>query len=67
MKAEDCPYRSSREIHDENGSFHLCYENGGDCECIPRGCPYLIAHNSGDLHLPDIEGYKQIHDKEDEK
>ena len=43
MYAEDCPYRSLRTIKDEYGEFHLCYREGGDCECIPKGCPYLTA------------------------
>ena len=56
---EDCPYRSLRTIKDEYGEFHLCYREGGDCECISNGCPYLISANSN-LNLPDIIGYNQI-------
>ena len=56
---EDCPYRSSFTLKDKKGEFHLCYREGGDCECKPNGCPYLIAVNS-DLNLPDIPGYAQI-------
>ena len=48
---EDCPYRSLRTLKDEYGEFHLCYLEGDDCECIPSGCPYLIAVNSN-LNLP---------------
>ena len=56
---ENCPYRSSFIFKDKKGEFHLCYREGGDCECISNGCPYLIAVNS-DLNLPDIPGYYQI-------
>lgn len=56
---EDCPYRSLRTIKDEYGEFHLCYREGGDCECISNGRPYLISANSN-LNLPDIIGYNQI-------
>ena len=56
---EDCPYRSLRTIKDEYGEFHLCYRDGGDCECISNGCPYLIAVNSN-LNLPDIQEYTII-------
>ena len=59
MTAENCPYRSDQVIQDNYGEFHLCYKDGGDCECIPRGCPYLIAKNSK-LNLPDLPGYSQI-------
>lgn len=57
--SEDCPYKSIRTLKDKNGEFHLCYREDGDCECIPNGCPYLIAVNSN-LNLPDISGYYQI-------
>ena len=56
---EDCPYRSSSTLKDKRGEFHLCYREDDDCECIPNGCPYLIAVNSN-LNLPDIPGYTQI-------
>lgn len=56
---EDCRYRSLRTLKDENGEFHICYREGGDCECISNGCPYLIAVNSN-LNLPNIQGYTQI-------
>ena len=56
---EDCCYRSLRILKDDNGKFHICYHEGGDCECIPKGCPYLIAVNSN-LNLPDIQGYTII-------
>ena len=56
---EDCRYRSLRTLKDENEEFHICYRKGDDCECIPKGCPYLIAVNSN-LNLPDIQGYTQI-------
>lgn len=59
MTAENCPYRSDRVLQDNYGKFHLCYKDGGDCECIPNGCPYLIAKNSR-LNLPDLPGYTQI-------
>lgn len=54
MNAENCPYRSSRVLHDERGEFHLCYEHGGDCECIPNGCPHLITENSN-IQIPIIK------------
>ena len=56
---DDCPYRSLFILKDKKGEFHLCYREGGDCEYIPNGCPYLIAVNSN-LNLPDIPGYYQI-------
>lgn len=59
MTVEECPFRSSRVLHDDKGEFHLCYREGGDCECIPSGCPYLIAKNSK-LNLPELPGYTQI-------
>lgn len=59
MTQEECPFRSSRVLHDDKGEFHLCNREGGDCECIPSGCPYLIAKNSK-LNLPDLPGYVQI-------
>lgn len=59
MTQEECPFRSSRVLHDDQGEFHLCNREGGDCECIPSGCPYLIAKNST-LNLPDLPGYVQI-------
>lgn len=66
MTQEECPFRSSRVLHDDKGEFHLCNREGGDCECIPSGCPYLIAKNSK-LNLPDLPGYVQIDNKEGEK
>ena len=57
--SEDCSYRSSFTLKDKKGEFHLCYREGGDCECISNGYPYLIDVNS-DLNLPDIPGYTQI-------
>ena len=66
MTQEECPFRSSRVLHDDKGDFHLCNREEGDCECIPRGCPYLIAKNSK-LNLPDLPGYVQINNKEGEK
>ena len=66
MTQEECPFRSSRVLHDDKGEFHLCNIEGGDCECIPSGCPYLIAKNSK-LNLPDLPGYVQIDNKEGEK
>lgn len=59
MTQEECPFRSSKVLHDGQGDFHLCNREGGDCECIPSGCPYLIAKNSK-LNLPDLPGYVQI-------
>lgn len=56
---KDCPYRSFHTLKDEKGEFHICYKEGGDCECISDGCPYLIAMNSN-LNLPNIQGYTQI-------
>lgn len=63
MTQEECPFRSSRVLHDDKGEFHLCNREGGDCECIPSGCPYLIAKNSK-LNLPDLPGYVQIDDEQ---
>lgn len=56
---ESCPYRSPFILKDKKVEFYLCYREGSDCECIPNGCPYLVAVNS-DLNLPDIPGYYQI-------
>ena len=56
---EDCRYRSLRTFKDENGEFHICYREGGDCDCISIRCSYLITINSK-LNLPDIQGYTQI-------
>lgn len=66
MTQEECPFRSSKVLHDGQGDFHLCNREGGDCECIPSGCPYLIAKNSK-LNLPDLPGYVQIDNKEGKK
>ena len=66
MTQEECPFRSSKALHDGQGDFYLCNREGGDCECIPSGCPYLIAKNSK-LNLPDLPGYVQINNKEGEK
>ena len=56
---EDCRYRSLRTLKDENGEFHICCREGGDCEYVSNGCPYLISVNSN-LNLPNIQGYTQI-------
>lgn len=56
MTAENCPYRSNRVIQDNYG---ICYKDGGECECIPNGCPYLIIENSK-FNLPNLPEYTQI-------
>lgn len=56
MTAENCPYRSNRVIQD---NYRICYKDGGEHECIPNGCPYLIVKNSK-LNLPNLPGDAQI-------
>lgn len=56
MTAENCPYRSNRVMQD---NYKICYKDGGEYECIPNRCPYLIIKNSK-LNLPNLPEDTQI-------